>query len=488
MKKYALIAAILCTVAGAGQTVTLSGQLPEDADSVTVYVWDHFFNESKAMVTPHRSFRAPCRSGTFSIQLDGIKNPVYFSLYSMKNSILIPVPKLGFYLAEPGDNVMLEIGSKKEVQVTGKGSAKYAFQYRSDTLTRYLASKRPYAPSSYSDFKNKKYLDSQRKDFNQIDTFLARQLQLLEEYKTQISKKVWLQLQADLLGKSIESKHQRFTSIERDIKAKGATNGEQSDLALLYSMLKESVNNNRLEIPDASLALSKNYPLGIVQLTMTDQRQTDSGSVGKRFEAKFQGILRDKLWAVYLVDNFNSIPDADSVLAVVIQAIKTPAYQAPLLTIQNRLTRGAPAYNFILEDSNGRYRSLSEFKGKNVFLDFWFTGCTGCVMFYKNTLKSVEELFSKDTSMVFISISVDTDKETWLKSIAEDSYTSTQAINLRTGTLGREHPIINWYAVSSYPRTILLDKNGNIYQNSKAIWNKEKLLSLLQEVSSDPGF
>lgn len=488
MKKNVLIAAILCTVAGAGQTVTLSGQLPDDADSVTVYVWDHFFNESKAMVTPHRSFRAPCRSGTFSIQLDGIKNPVYFSLYSIKNSILIPVPKLGFYLAEPGDNIMLEIGSKKEVQVTGKGSAKYAFQYRSDTLTYYWDNRRPFDRSKYSDRKDKKYLNYLRKEFNQSDTFLTRQLQLLEEYKTQISRKVWLQLQADLLGKSIERKYQRFRSTEIDIQLKGSDNGEQSDLNLLCKLLTESVNNTRIKIPDACLALSKNYPIGIVQVTMAIQKHSDTGSVGKRFEENFQGILRDKLWAVYLVDNFNSIPDADSVLAVAIQAIKTPAYQAPLLTIQNRLTRGAPAYNFLLEDSHGRYRSLSEFKGKNVFLDFWFTGCTGCVMFYKNTLKSVEELFSKDTSMVFISISVDTDKETWLKSIAEDSYTSTQAINLRTGTLGREHPIINWYAVSSYPRTILLDKNGNIYQNSKAIWNKEKLLSLLQEVSSNPGF
>lgn len=483
MKIYILIAAILCTVGGAGQTVTLSGQLPDNADSVTVYVWDHFFNETRAMVTPYRSFSAPCLSGTFSIQLDKIQNPVYFSLYSHKKSHEKPALLLKFYLAEPGDNIMLEIGSKKQVQVTGKGSAKYALQYRSDTLTYYWDNRRPFDRSIYNDRKDKKYLDYLHKEFNQIDTFLTKQLQLLEEYKTQISEKVWLQLQADLLGKSIERKYQRFRSTEIDIQLKGSGNGEQSDLNLLCNRLTESVNNTRIPIPDAFLAKSKNYPIGVVQMTMAIQKHTDTGSVGKRFEAKFQGILKDKLWAVYLVDNFDYIPDADSVLAVAIQTIKTPAYKTPLLTMQNRLTRGAPAYNFMLEDSNGRYRSLSEFKGKNVFLDFWFTGCSGCVMFYKNTLKSIEELFSKDTSMVFISISIDTDKETWLKSIAEDSYTSTKAINLRTGKFGREHPIINWYAVSSYPRTILLDKNGNIYQNSKAIWNKEKLLSLLQEVS-----
>lgn len=483
MKKYVLIAAILCTVAGAGQTVTLSGQLPDNADSVTVYVWDHFFNETRAMVTPYRSFSAPCQSGTFSIQLDSINNPVYFSLYSIKNSHKNPIPALRFYLAEPGDNIMLEIGSKKQVQVTGKGSAKYAFQYRSDTLTYYWDNRRPFDRSIYNDWKNKKYLDYLHKGFNQIDTFLARQIQLLEEYKTQLSEKVWLQLQADLLGKSIERKFQRFRSTEIDIKLKGSGNGEQSDLNRLCNLLTERVNNTHIQIPDAYLAKSKNYPIGIVQMTMATQRQTDTGSVGKRFEENFKGVLRDKLWAVYLVDNFDQMPDADSVLTVAIQAVKTPAYKAPLLTIQNRLTRGAPAYNFMLEDSNGRFRTLSEFKGKNVFLDFWFTGCSGCVMFYKKTLKSIEEVFSKDTSMVFISISVDTDKETWLKSIADDNYTSTKAINLRTGTMGREHPVINWYGVSSYPKSILLDKNGNIYHNTTAVWDKEKLLSLLQEVS-----
>ncbi|MCA6453712.1 MAG: redoxin domain-containing protein [Chitinophagaceae bacterium] len=484
MKKYVLIAAILCTVAGTGQTVTLSGQLPDNADSVTVYVWDHFFNETRAMVTPYRSFSAPCQSGTFSIQLDSINNPVYFSLYSIKNSHKNPIPALRFYLAEPGDNIMLEIGSKKQVQVTGKGSAKYAFQYRSDTLTYYWDNRRPFDRSIYNDWKNKKYLDYLHKGFNLIDTFLARQIQLLEEYKTQLSEKVWLQLQADLLGKSIERKFQRFRSTEIDIKLNGSGNGEQSDLNRLCNLLTERVNNTHIPIPDAYLAKSKNYPIGIVQMTMATQRQTDTGSVGKRFEENFKGVLRDKLWAVYLVDNFDHMPDADSVLAVAIQAVKTPAYKAPLLTIQNRLTRGAPAYNFMLEDSNGRFRTLSEFKGKNVFLDFWFTGCSGCVMFYKKTLKSIEEVFSKDTSMVFISISVDTDKETWLKSIADDNYTSTKAINLRTGTMGREHPVINWYAVSSYPKSILLDKNGNIYHNTTAVWDKEKLLSLLQEASS----
>lgn len=171
MKKYVLIAAILYTIGGAGQTVTLSGQLPDNADSVTVYVWDHFFNETRAMVTPYRSFSAPCLSGTFSIQLDKIQNPVYFSLYSHKKSHEKPAPVLRFYLAEPGDNIMLEIGSKKQVQVTGKGSAKYAFQYRSDTLTYYWDNRRPFDRSIYNDLKDKKYMDYLRKEFNQIDTF-----------------------------------------------------------------------------------------------------------------------------------------------------------------------------------------------------------------------------------------------------------------------------------------------------------------------------
>lgn len=483
MKKYLLIAGILCAITGAGQTITLSGQIGEQTDSIIVLVWDHFFSNARKMTTPFRSFRVSSQSGTFTIQLDSINDPVYFSLYSINKTRNIPKEELILYLAEPGDNIRLDIGSKKELQISGKGSAKYIFQYRLDTLTDYWNNRRYYDHAKYADFKNKNYQDFERKTFNELDSLLNRQLQLLEEYKTQLSGKVWLQLQADILGKIMENKYECFRLLERDIRLQNIASQGQNNLTQLYNLLKVSTNNTCIEIPDSSLAMSKYYPRGMLQMIMAAERQTQRSAIDKRIEENFNGILRDKIWAIYLIDNFDYMTDADSILAMAVEKIATPHYKVPLQMMQNRLTRGAPAYNFVLEDTKGKYRSLSEFKGKNVFLDFWYTGCTGCVQLYKNALADIEEIFSKDTSMAFITISIDTDKETWLNSIAEGNYTSAKAINLRTGSMGNNHPVINRYGVSAFPKTFLLDKNGIIYSNTQTIREKDKLLSLLQEVS-----
>ena len=47
---------------------------------------------------------------------------------------------------------------------------------------------------------------------------------------------------------------------------------------------------------------------------------------------------------------------------------------------------GKYAYNFNLPDTLSKRVQLSEFKGKVVFIDFWYTGCTNCVEFYKKRI------------------------------------------------------------------------------------------------------
>lgn len=482
MKQYLLATVTLCSLSVSGQRVKISGQLPEPADSIIVLVWDHIFSESKRMVTPYRTFSAPYGSGTFAIGLDSINGPVYYSLYS-KNTRSKLKEELKLYLAEPGDSININIKNKTEMHVGGTGYAKYAFRFRSDTLTDYLENRFPYDRSLHTDFKNKNYLDYLRKSFNQIDTFLNKQLALLAEYQAPLSAPALLQLKADILGKSIEKKYGCFALVERYISSQDIANDGQRNLALMYAMLEQSVNSSSIKIPDPHLLASKDYAKGILLMTMAAQKQKDTGTLCHTIEQTFQSAWRDKLLALYLIENFDFIPDADSVLADALQVIETSWDKEPLYKIQNRLSKGAPAYNFVLEDTSGKYRTLSEFKGKKVFLDFWYTGCTGCVQLYKNTLAPIEEILSKDTSVVFISISIDTDKETWLRSIEGGNYTSSNNINLRTGDAGSNHPIINRYNVSFFPKTFLLDKNGLMYRNTTNIRDKNEILSVFRQAS-----
>jgi thiol-disulfide isomerase/thioredoxin len=96
-------------------------------------------------------------------------------------------------------------------------------------------------------------------------------------------------------------------------------------------------------------------------------------------------------------------------------------------------------------------------------MDFWFTGCGPC----RQTapyLKKLEKLF-EGKPVTFISVSIDKDKEQWLKSVKSEQYASADIINLYTNGEGAEHKIIQHYDINSFPTLILIDKQGRLCPN-----------------------
>ncbi|MCK7559451.1 TlpA family protein disulfide reductase [Chitinophaga sedimenti] len=128
---------------------------------------------------------------------------------------------------------------------------------------------------------------------------------------------------------------------------------------------------------------------------------------------------------------------------------------------------------------DNRRVTLDGMKGKVVFVDFWFTGCGPCKMFYQKCLKLLEEKYKSRKDIVFVKISVDRSKENWLKSVESGEYTSLSSINLFTDGLGSSHDIIKFYKVRGYPWPVLIDKKGRIVRPKRIIdlktrWNLNK--------------
>lgn len=121
---------------------------------------------------------------------------------------------------------------------------------------------------------------------------------------------------------------------------------------------------------------------------------------------------------------------------------------------------GEPAIDFSYPDKDGIEFSLKTFKGKLVYIDVWATWCGPCISEIPALHKLEQEYHDKNVS--FISISIDEDKDAWLKMVNEKDL---GGIQLWAGNLWEGddlNGIAKDYAVYSIPRFMLFSHDGTV--------------------------
>jgi thiol-disulfide isomerase/thioredoxin len=121
---------------------------------------------------------------------------------------------------------------------------------------------------------------------------------------------------------------------------------------------------------------------------------------------------------------------------------------------------------FNLTDNKGNVLNNEELSGKIVVLDFWFTGCTGCIQMAP-ALRKAEEYFANTPDIAFVGVSIDRKMEQWLKSIADGRYTSGKGIQVYTNGEGADHDIIKKFLVEGYPTLEIVGPDGQIINVDK---------------------
>ena len=115
---------------------------------------------------------------------------------------------------------------------------------------------------------------------------------------------------------------------------------------------------------------------------------------------------------------------------------------------------GDQAIDFSYPDKDGEYIKLTSFKGNLVYVDVWATWCGPCISEIPS-LKSLQQKY-KDEKIVFLSVSVDTDKDAWGKMVEND-----QLLGVHLWANGW-NKITNDYAIFGIPRFMLFDENSNV--------------------------
>ncbi|MFY8188758.1 MAG: TlpA family protein disulfide reductase [Flavobacterium sp.] len=126
--------------------------------------------------------------------------------------------------------------------------------------------------------------------------------------------------------------------------------------------------------------------------------------------------------------------------------------------LQNMVTgKPSPVFEKYV-NHDGTTSSLSDFKGKYVYIDVWATWCGPCVAEIP-ALQTVEKQFH-DANIVFVSISIDEQKdfEKWKNFVTERNMGGVQLY----ADNAWNSDFIKKYNIDSIPRFILIGPDGNI--------------------------
>ena len=141
--------------------------------------------------------------------------------------------------------------------------------------------------------------------------------------------------------------------------------------------------------------------------------------------------------------------------------------------------KGEKSPEFTLSDINGNKVSLSDFKGKIVYLDFWASWCGPCLKEIPSS-KKLQATFKDNPSIVFINISFDHDTVQWKKAINSKKMIGIQLISAK----GRESNVLENYRVATIPRTVIIDKKGIIVENDAPLPSDKSLIDYLTALST----
>jgi len=133
---------------------------------------------------------------------------------------------------------------------------------------------------------------------------------------------------------------------------------------------------------------------------------------------------------------------------------------------------GGEWIDFSYPDAAGKMHKLSDNLGKVVFIDVWATWCAPCLA-EQPALEELEKSFAgKD--IVFIALSLDTDKAKWQKMVEEKKLSG---LHLFTNNKGL---IVSDYEVTEIPRYIIFDKTGKTVNINAPRPTDPKLKALIE--------
>jgi thiol-disulfide isomerase/thioredoxin len=139
-----------------------------------------------------------------------------------------------------------------------------------------------------------------------------------------------------------------------------------------------------------------------------------------------------------------------------------------------KLDSGQEAPVFAYFDIQGKQVSLTDLKGKVVYIDVWATWCAPCKAEQPDLVK-LEEHYASNPAVAFVGVSIDEDKSAWETMVTKEGMKGYQLIADEAWNSG----IVKDYLIRGIPRFILIDAEGKIIQASAPRPSSGKVAELI---------
>lgn len=251
------------------------------------------------------------------------------------------------------------------------------------------------------------------------------------------------------------------------------TDYEDFDNKLVYNGDDADNNNFGIEI----------YKLGDAHFSadlFTDGAKEDIDKAVNNYKAGYEALKLQ-------FENVDSLhlANGDSGIDRTIQSVER--YFDSKIALRKAFPMGTPSPIFVnYENYKGGSTSLSDLKGKYVYVDVWATWCGPC----KREIPSLKEIEQKyhGKNIEFVSISIDDERRSgtpekahsaWETMVTEKQLGGTQLFSDKAW----QSDFIKGYQITGIPRFILIDPEGNIVSADAPRPSNPKLIELFDNLN-----
>jgi thiol-disulfide isomerase/thioredoxin len=130
--------------------------------------------------------------------------------------------------------------------------------------------------------------------------------------------------------------------------------------------------------------------------------------------------------------------------------------QPPEQQVSGESWIGKTVPDLVMPDVNGKDVSINSFRGKYVLIDFWASWCGPCRMENPNVVKAYNDF--KGKNFAILGVSLDKDRDSWKKAIAQDHLSWTQMSDLKYWN----SQAVETFGFQGIPFNILVDPSGKV--------------------------